>query len=121
MLVCLEGASEIDFCKSAFGAVELSRRSSADGTVVHATLKIGEAMVMIHGEFPNLPSIAPKLDGSSSVVIYLSVDDADTVIERAVLAGARVLIPASNQFWGDRIGRIIDPAGRVWNVASRLS
>jgi len=120
MLVCLDAASEIDFCKTAFGAVELSRRSGPDGTVVHATLAIGEAMIMVHGEFPALASRAPESDGSSPVVIYLYVEDADAVIARAVAAGARVLIPAANQFWGDRVGRIIDPSGHVWNVASRV-
>jgi PhnB protein len=54
------------------------------------------------------------------VVIYLYVKNVDTVIERAVVAGARVLIPVTNQFWGDRIGRIIDPSGHVWNVATRV-
>jgi len=119
MLVCLDAASEIEFCKTAFGAVERSRRSAPDGTVVHATLTIGAAMVMVHGEFPALASRAPQSDGSSSVVIYLYVEDADTVIERALSAGARVLIPVANQFWGDRVGRIIDPSGHVWNVATR--
>ncbi|HLN31954.1 MAG TPA: VOC family protein [Gemmataceae bacterium] len=121
MLVCRDGASEIDFCKTTFDAVELSRRLSPDGTVVHATLTIGEAMVMIHGEFPTLGSRAPQSDGSSSVVIYIYVENVDSMIERAVLAGARVLIPASNQAWGDRVGRIIDPSGHVWNVASRVN
>jgi len=121
MLVCRDGASEIDFCKTTFDAVELSRRLSPDGTVVHATLTIGEAMVMIHGEFPTLGSRAPQSDGSSSVVIYIYVENVDSMIERAVLAGARVLIPASNQAWGDRVGRIIDPSGQVWNVASRVN
>ncbi len=119
MLVCLDAASEIDFCKTAFGAVERSRRSAPDGTVVHATLTIGEAMVMVHGEFPALASRAPQPDGSSPVVVYIYVEDADTVIEQAVAAGARVLIPAANQFRGDRVGRIIDPSGHVWNVAMR--
>src|SRR5260221_6808365 len=113
MLVCLDGASEIDFCKTAFAAVELSRRSGPDGTVVHATLTIGESMLMIHGEFPALVGRAPQSDGSSSVVIYIYVDDVDTVTARAVVAGARVLIPVANQFWGDRMGRITDPAGHV--------
>jgi PhnB protein len=119
MLVCLDGAAEIDFCKTAFGAVELSRRSGPDGSVVHATLTIGEALVMIHGEFPTLASRAPKPDGSSPVVIYIYVEDVDTVMNRAVAAGAKVLIPVANQFWGDRVGRIIDPSGHVWNVATR--
>jgi PhnB protein len=120
MLVCVDAASEIDFCKSAFGAVELSRRSGPDGTVVHATLTIGEAMVMVHGVFPALGSRAPESDGSSPVVIYVYVEDADIVIERAVVAGARALMPATNTFWGDRVGRIIDPSGHVWNVATRI-
>jgi PhnB protein len=120
MLVCRDGASEIDFCKTAFGAVELSRRSGPDGTVVHATLKIAESMLMIHGEFPALASRAPQSDGSSPVVIYIYVDDVDSVTARAVVAGARVLIPVANQFWGDRMGRIIDPAGHVWNVSTRI-
>jgi PhnB protein len=119
MLVCRHAASEVDFCKTAFGAAELSRRVAPDGTVVHATLAIGEAMIMIHGEFPAIASRAPQPDGSSPVVIYAYVEDADAVIERAVTAGARVLIPVADQFWGDRVGRIIDPAGHVWNVATR--
>lgn len=120
MLVCRDGAAEIEFCKSAFGAVELSRRTEPDGTVVHAALKMGQAMVMVHGEVSKLASRAPDLDGSSSVVIYIYVEDADVVIERALAAGAKVLIPVTNTFWGDRVGRIIDPAGHVWNVAARI-
>src|SRR4051812_16215872 len=107
MLVCRDGASEIDFCKTAFGAVEQTRRSGPDGIVIHATLTIGGAIVMIHGEFPTLESRAPQPDGSSTVVIYLYAGDVDSVIERAVLTGARVLIPTANQAWGDRVGRII--------------
>jgi PhnB protein len=121
MLVCRDAASEIDFCKSALGATELSRRPAPDGSVVHATLSIGGALIMVHGEFPNLASRAPASDGSSPVVIYVYVDDADAVIDRAVAAGARILIPAADQFWGDRVGRIIDPAGHVWNVAAKLT
>jgi PhnB protein len=119
MLVCRDAASEIDFCRTAFGAVELSRRQAPDGAVVHATLTIGGAMIMVHGEVPNLASRAPQSDGSSSVVIYLYVADVDTVIDRAVAAGAKVLLPATNAFWGDRVGRIIDPSGHVWNIAAR--
>jgi uncharacterized glyoxalase superfamily protein PhnB len=102
MLVCRDGASEIDFCKTAFGAAELSRRTGANGDVVHATLSIGNSMIMIHGEFPNLASRAPELDGSSSVVIYLYVEDVDITIDQAVAAGAKVLSPVTNLPWGDR-------------------
>lgn len=121
MLVCLDGRSEIDFCKAAFGAVERSRRAGSDGIVVHATLTIGDAMIMIHGEVLNLASRAPPGDGSSSVVIYLYVEDVDTTISQAVAAGAKVLIPATNLPWGDRTARILDPSGHVWNVATRLA
>ena len=121
MLVCRDGAAEIEFCKAAFGAVEMSRRPAQDGTVIHALLKIGGAMIMVHGDLPSLASRAPQPDGSSPVVIYLYVESVDAVIERAVDAGARVLMQAQDQFWGDRVGRIIDPAGHVWNVSTRVS
>jgi PhnB protein len=119
MLVCADAAAEIEFCKAAFGAVELSRRPDEDGSVTHATLGIGELLIMVHGETPHLASRAPLRDGSSPVVIYLYLEDVDGVIARAVAAGARVLTPIADQFWGDRMGRIVDPAGHVWNVASR--
>src|SRR5437762_10096452 len=120
MLVCRDPSAEIEFCRTTFGAVELGRRPGPDGSVVHALLKIGEAMIMIHGEFPSLASRAPLSDGSSPVVLYAYVQDVDAVIARALAAGARMLVPIKNQFWGDRVGRIIDPAGHVWNVATRI-
>jgi len=120
MLVCRDAAAEIGFCQAAFGAVELSRRAAPDGTVVHALLTIVGAMVMVHGEFPSLSSRAPQSDGSSPVVVYLYVKDADAAMAQAVTAGAQVLLPAQNQFWGDRVGRVMDPAGHVWNIAARL-
>jgi PhnB protein len=120
MLVCRDAAVEIDFCKTTFGAVELLRRPGPDGTVAHAALTIGGAMIMIEGEWPTLTNRAPRPDGSSPVVIYVYVEDVDTVIERAVAAGAKILLPVQNQFWGDRTGRIIDPAGHVWTVSTRI-
>jgi PhnB protein len=120
MLVCRDAAAEIDFCKTAFGAVELVRRPGPDRTVAHAALTIGGAMIMVEGEWPSLASRAPQLDGSSPVVIYVYVEDVDTVIGRAVAAGARILLPVKNQFWGDRTGRIIDPSGHVWTISTRV-
>src|SRR5882672_12666323 len=101
MLVCRDAAAEIDFCKTTFGAMELGRRPGPDGTVAHALMRIGPAMVMIEGEWPTLASRAPQPDGSSPVVIYLYVEDVDKAIEKAVAAGAKILIPVKNQFWGD--------------------
>jgi PhnB protein len=119
MLICRDAASEIAFCKSAFGALELSRRSASDGSVVHATLKIGEALIMVHSEVAHLASRAPQPDGSSGVLIYVYVDDADTAMRQAVSAGARILLAMATQSWGDDVGRIVDPAGHVWNIAMR--
>lgn len=119
MLICRDAAAEIEFCARAFGAVELSRRSAEDGTVMHATLWVANALLMVHGEVASFPSLGPTADGSSPVVIYLYVEDADRILERAVAAGARVTFPPVDAPWGDRVGRIVDPAGHVWNVASR--
>jgi PhnB protein len=118
MLICVDAASEIEFCRRAFNAHELSRRSGQDGSVVHATLQVGNTMFMVHGEYLHLESRAPKPDGSSSVVLYIYVENVDAVIARAVEAGGAILLPATDQAWGDRVGRIMDTAGHVWNVAA---
>jgi PhnB protein len=120
MLVCRDAEAEINFCKHSFDAVELSCRKAPNGSVVHATLKIGAAMFMVHGVTEHLASRAPNEDGSSPVVIYLYGEEVDSVMERAVTNGARIVLPAADQFWGDRVGRIIDPEGHVWNIASRI-
>ncbi len=120
MLVCKDAGAELDFCVQAFGAVELSRRTAEDGSVIHATLMIHQSMIMLHNENPHLISRAPQPDGSSSVVTYLYDENVDEIMNRAVALGARVLMPAEDQFWGDRVGRIIDPAGHVWNIAARI-
>ncbi len=120
MLVCGDALAEMDFCKAAFDAVELVRRPGPDGAVAHVALTIGGAMIMIEREWPGVASRAPRPDGTSPVVIYVYVEDVDRVIERAVTAGAKVLLPATNQFWGDRTARIVDPSGHVWTVSTRV-
>ncbi len=119
-LVCLDPAAEIDFCANTFGAVERVRRPGPDGKVAHALLTIGPAMIMIEAEWPTLTSRAPKPDGSSPVVIYVYVADVDQAVDRAIANGARVLIPATDQFWGDRTAQVMDPCGHVWTIASRI-
>jgi PhnB protein len=120
MLVCRDVSVEIDFCKTTFGALELGRRPGPDGAVVHALLTIGGEMVIIEAEWPTLASRAPQPDASSPVVIFVHVEDVDTVIERAIAVGAKVLLPVKDQFWGDRTGRIIDPSGHVWTISTRI-
>ncbi|MFL5464420.1 MAG: VOC family protein [Gemmatimonadaceae bacterium] len=119
-LVCRDPASEVEFCVRALEAVELNTRPGPDGALAHALLKIGPEMIMIEAEWPSLPSRAPAMDATSPVVIFVYVADVDAVIERATSSGAKVLVPPANQFWGDRIAWLMDPAGHVWTVATRI-
>lgn len=120
MLVCRDAGGEVVFCEAAFRAEVLSRRNGADGSVLHATLMVNGSLIMVHEVTAHLASRAPAPDGSSPVVIYLYGDEVDLVIERAVAAGATVLMVPQDQAWGDRVGRILDPQGHVWNIASRI-
>ena len=119
-LFCRDPAAEIEFCTVTFRAVELNRRPDAAGNVTHALIKIGPAMLMLESEWPQLANRAPSPNGSSPVVLYIYVADVDETVARAEAAGARVLQSAANQFWGDRTAWIMDPAGHVWTVATRV-
>ena len=119
-LICADVAAEIEFCTRTFGAVELGRRPGPDGKTAHALLTIGPDMITIEAEWPTLPSRVPKADGSSPVVIFVYVEDVDGAVERAVAGGAKILVPIANQFWGDRIGWIMDPSGHVWTISARV-
>jgi PhnB protein len=120
MLVCRDATAEIEFCKATFGASELNVRPGPDGRVAHALLSISGAHVMIESEWPTVASRAPQLDGSSPVVIFVYVEDVDSTFERAVAAGARVLMAPQDQFWGDRTCRVMDPSAHVWTIATRV-
>jgi PhnB protein len=121
MLVCQSPEAEMNFCATAFGAVEQVRRPGPDGSPIHIAMRINDAFLVVQSEFPDVvASRAPSPDGSSPVVIFVYVADVDLSVERAVAIGAKVLMPAQNQFWGDRTARIIDPSGHVWTVASRI-
>jgi PhnB protein len=119
-LFCRDVAAAMDFCKNTFGAVERVRRPGPDGTVAHALMTIGPAMIMFEAEWPGVTSRPPQPDGSSPVVIYVYVEDVDKTVERAVDGGAKILFPVQNQFWGDRIGWVMDPSGHVWTIATRI-
>ena len=90
------------------------------GKTAHALLTIGPAMVMIESEWRDVANRAPSLDATSPVVLFVYVEDVDRTVDRAVGAGARLLMPASNQFWGDRVAWLMDPSGHVWTVATRI-
>ena len=121
MLVCQSPEAEMNFCAAAFGAVEQVRRLSPNGSPIHIAMRINDGFLVVQSEFPDVvASRVPDADGSSPVVIFVYVADVDQALEHAVAAGAKVLIPAQNQFWGDRTARILDPSGHVWTVASRI-
>jgi PhnB protein len=117
---CRDPVAEIEFCTTALGAVERVRRPGPDGKVAHAVVTIGPAMVMIESEWPGGASRAPVPDGSSPVVLYVYVENVDDTVERASASGARILMPLTDQFWGDRTAWIMDPSGHVWTVATRI-
>lgn len=119
-LVCRDTGAAIDFYAATFDAIVVNRRLGPDGTVAHGLLTIGSAMLMVEAEWPTLPFRVPQADGTSPVVIFVYVPNVDDVVLRATDNGAKLLVPAQNQFWGDRTAWIMDPFGHVWTVASRV-
>jgi PhnB protein len=119
-LVCADPARELQFCRSVFGAVSLNERPGPDGTLAHALLTIHSEMLMIEAVWPMLPGRAPSADGTSSVIIFLYVEDVDATVQSALEHGGTLLVPAQDQFWGDRSAWIMDPCGHVWTLAMRI-
>jgi uncharacterized glyoxalase superfamily protein PhnB len=119
-LVC-DGASEaIEFYKKAFGATEEGRMPGPDGRIMHAVVRIGGAPIMLVDEMKEWGAMGPKSLNGSPVTIHLYVDDVDAVVTRAVAAGAKVTMPVDDMFWGDRYGKLEDPFGHHWSVATHL-
>lgn len=117
-LVIKGAAAAIDFYKSVFGATELVRMPQPDGRVGHAELKIGDSIVMMADEYPEMQVVGPQTLGNSSVGLLLYVDDADATFAKAVSAGATVEKPMADQFYGDRSGTLKDPWGHKWTIAT---
>jgi PhnB protein len=117
----VNGAAEaIEFYKRAFGASELFRMAAPSGKVGHAEIKIGDSVIMLADEFPEMGHRGPRSLGGSSVSILLYVEDVDELFERAVNAGAKAQRPVANQFYGDRSGTVEDPFGHVWTIATHV-
>jgi PhnB protein len=116
-LVCAGAAKAIEFYKKAFGAKELMRLAGPDGHLWHARVQIGDSSVMLVDEFPAMGSFGPKHLKGSPVTIHLNVSDAGAVAEQAVAAGAKVVMPVGDAFWGDRYGIVEDPFGHRWSIA----
>jgi PhnB protein len=117
-LIVHDAAGAIDFYKQAFGAVELMRLADPGGKVGHAEIKIGDSPIMLADEFPQMGFRGPQALGGSPVGIALYVEDVDAGFDRAIRAGAKVLRPVQDQFYGDRSGTLVDPFGHVWTIAT---
>jgi PhnB protein len=117
----VDGASvAIDFYTSVLGATERMRRGGPDGKVGHAELDLGDSVIMLADEHPEMDAISPKTVGGTPVSLHVYVEDADAVFERAIGAGAKALRGVEDKFYGDRSGSFEDPFGHHWHVATHV-
>ncbi len=119
-LVIKGAAKAIDFYKKAFGAQEMFRMPGPDGqTLMHAEIRIGDSVIFLADEFPDMGAErAPQSLGGTSVTIHLYVPDVDATFNQAVKAGAKPSMPVMDMFWGDRYGKVTDPFGHEWSIAT---
>jgi PhnB protein len=121
--ICVKGASKaIEFYKKAFGAQDLFRlpMPGEDGKIMHAEIKIGDSIIMINDEMPQMNHLSPETRGGPTGTLHLFVEDVDAAFDKAVKAGCTVRQPVSNMFWGDRYGQVTDPFGHVWSLATHV-
>lgn len=119
-LVCAGAADAIEFYKKAFLAEEVMRLPGRDGKLMHAMIRIEASPVMLVDESPDGCIVGPKTLKGSPVTIHVFVADVDAFVSRAVAAGAKITMPVADMFWGDRYGKIEDPFGHLWSVATHL-
>lgn len=119
-LICAGAADAIEFYKKAFNAVEEMRLPGQKGRLMHAMIRIEGSAVMLVDEMPEWGALGPKSLKGSPVTIHIFVPDADAFFARAVAAGAKVLMPLEDMFWGDRYGKIEDPFGHHWSIATHV-
>lgn len=119
-LVCAGAVDAIEFYKQAFNATEVGRMVGPQGKLIHAMIRIGDSSVMLVDEFPEWRSLGPKSLRGSPVTIHLYVEDVDAFVKRAVAVGAKMTMPLDDMFWGDRYGKLEDPFGHQWSVATHI-
>ena len=120
--IFVKGAAQaIDFYKQAFGAEEVCRHTTPDGSkIVHGELKIGDSPLFICDEFPEWGALSPETLNGNSGAFYLYVENSDESFSRAVNAGATVIRAVEDTFWGDRVGAVGDPYGHKWNFSTHV-
>jgi PhnB protein len=119
-VVVHDAVAAIEYYRKVFGAIENNRMAGPRGAVMHAELQIGNSILMLADEVPEMGSSSPRTIGDSPVSLMLYVDDVDAVFERAVAAGAEAEMPPADMFWGDRFARIKDPFGHKWSLVTHL-
>jgi PhnB protein len=119
-LIVSGAAKALDFYKRAFGAEERVRMPGPGGKVMHAEIQIGDSMIMLADEFPQMGARSPQSIGGTSVGICLYVENVDVLFKQAIAAGAKEERPLQNQFYGDRSGTLIDPFGHKWTIATHI-
>ena len=119
-LVVNDAKRAIEFYQRAFGAHEVTKMDSPNGKIMHAELKIGDSMLMLADEMPGSGTSSPKTLGGTTGSIFLYVDNVDNVYKQAVSAGARADQQPADQFWGDRYGKLTDPFGHSWGLATHV-
>src|SRR5215510_7036915 len=119
-LVVKGAAAAIDFYKKAFGATEVMRSPGPGGKLMHAEMKIGDSLLFLCDDFPEMGACAPAASGKSPVTLNLYVEDCDQVFHQAVAAGATAQMPPMDMFWGDRYAKFTDPFGHNWSVATHI-
>lgn len=117
-ITCDGAAAAIDFYKAAFGAEEMMRLPGPDGCLLHAAIRVNGSMIMMIDLYQEMNGHSQKSLGGSPVTLHLMVDNADAAAARAVKAGAKVVMPVEDQFWGDRYGVVEDPFGHLWSIAA---
>jgi len=114
------GAKAIDFYKEAFGAKELFRMPGPDGKIMHAEILIGNSHIMLADESDSAETKSPQTLNGSTGGIFLYLEDVDSSFQQAVKAGAKQTMPLQNMYWGDRFGKLTDPFGHKWMLASHV-
>jgi len=120
-LTVKDAAESIEFYKRAFGAEEVMRVHGPDGkSLMHAEIKVGNSRIMLGDEMPEMRCLAPASVGGTTSSLYVYFPDVDAAFRRAVAAGAKVLMPVTDMFWGDRFGQVEDPSGHRWGLATHV-